>query len=119
MLLMRTRLILCLILLLIVLTGCARSPSPLPTEVATDATAAATSSPLPEEEDTVPTRSYAGKIPAPEFPPNLDWLNTGRPLTLAQLKGKVVLLDFWTYGCVNCMHIIPDLKKLEAKINPE
>lgn len=115
MLLMRTRLILCLILLLIVLTGCARSPSPLPTEVATDATAAATSSPLPEEEDTVPTRSYAGKIPAPEFPPNLDWLNTGRPLTLAQLKGKVVLLDFWTYGCVNCMHIIPDLKKLEAK----
>jgi len=31
------------------------------------------------------------------------------------LKGKVVLLDFWTYGCINCIHIIPDLKKLEAK----
>jgi len=31
------------------------------------------------------------------------------------LKGKVVLLDFWTYGCINCMHIIPDLKRLEKK----
>jgi DNA-binding beta-propeller fold protein YncE len=34
---------------------------------------------------------------------------------LAALKGKVVLLDLWTYGCINCIHIIPDLKKLEAK----
>jgi thiol-disulfide isomerase/thioredoxin len=53
-------------------------------------------------------RSYAGKQPAPEFPPGLDWLNTDRPLTLAQLKGKVVILDFWTYGCINCIHVIPD-----------
>jgi cytochrome oxidase Cu insertion factor (SCO1/SenC/PrrC family) len=38
-------------------------------------------------------------VHAPEFPPNLDWINTGgRPLTLAELRGKVVLLDFWTYG---------------------
>jgi len=36
-------------------------------------------------------------------------------LSLAALKGKVVLLDFWTYGCINCIHIIPDLKKLEKK----
>ena len=35
-------------------------------------------------------------------------------LELAALKGKAVLLDFWTYGCINCIHIIPDLKKLEA-----
>jgi thiol-disulfide isomerase/thioredoxin len=34
---------------------------------------------------------------------------------LAALRGKIVLLDFWTYGCINCIHIIPDLKKLEAK----
>src|SRR4030065_393432 len=34
-------------------------------------------------------------------------------------KGKVVLLDFWTYCCINCMHIIPDLKKLETKYSKE
>jgi hypothetical protein len=39
-----------------------------------------------------------GKIRAPEFVEGLDWMNTARPLTLADLRGKVVLLDFWTYG---------------------
>ncbi len=53
--------------------------------------------------------------PAPEFPSSLQWLNVSRPLTLKDLRGKVVILDFWTYGCINCMHIIPDLKKLEKK----
>lgn len=36
--------------------------------------------------------------PAPEFPAGLDWLNVERSLELADLRGKVVLLDFWTYG---------------------
>lgn len=54
-------------------------------------------------------------VRAPEFPKGLDWFNTPKPLTLADLKGKVVLLDFWTFCCINCMHVIPDLKKLEAK----
>src|ERR1700730_7957251 len=57
----------------------------------------------------------AGVVPAPEFPDGLTWLNTDKPLSLRGLRGKVVLLDFWTYGCINCMHIIPDLKKLEKK----
>ena len=52
---------------------------------------------------------------APELTGGDGWLNTDKPLSIAGLKGKVVLLDFWTYGCVNCMHIIPDLKRLEAK----
>ena len=52
---------------------------------------------------------------APELAGAKSWLNTAKPLTLSELKGKVVLLDFWTYGCINCIHIIPDLKKLEAK----
>ena len=56
-----------------------------------------------------------GTIHAPEFPPGLEWLNTAAPLTIEQLRGKVVVLDFWTYCCINCMHIIPDLKRLEAK----
>ena len=55
------------------------------------------------------------RVRAPEFPAGLDWLNSPRPLTLSDLRGKIVLLDFWTYGCVNCMHVIPDLKRLEAK----
>ena len=57
----------------------------------------------------------ATPIRAPEFPPDLQWLNTDGPIQLAQLRGKVVLLDFWTYCCINCMHVIPDLKRLEAK----
>ncbi|HEX8143922.1 MAG TPA: thioredoxin-like domain-containing protein [Pyrinomonadaceae bacterium] len=56
-----------------------------------------------------------GRVRAPELAGARGWLNTERPLSLAALKGKVVLLDFWTYGCINCIHIIPDLKKLEQK----
>ena len=55
------------------------------------------------------------RVRAPELTGGRGWLNTGKPLSLAALKGKVVILDFWTYGCINCIHIIPDLKKLEAK----
>jgi thiol-disulfide isomerase/thioredoxin len=54
-------------------------------------------------------------VHAPELTGGRGWLNTDKPLSLSALKGKVVLLDFWTYGCINCMHIIPDLKKLEHK----
>ncbi|MGB9428322.1 MAG: thioredoxin-like domain-containing protein [Gammaproteobacteria bacterium] len=55
-----------------------------------------------------------GKLAAPPFPRGLDWINTaGKPVTLAELRGKVVLLDFWTYGCINCFHIIPDLERLQ------
>jgi len=59
------------------------------------------------------------RTPAPEFPDNLDWLNVEGPLDLASLRGKIVLLDFWTYGCINCIHIIPDLKRLEAEFPDE
>jgi DNA-binding beta-propeller fold protein YncE len=55
------------------------------------------------------------RVRAPELAGGTGWLNTDRPLSLAGLRGKVVLLDFWTYGCINCIHIIPDLKRLEAK----
>jgi DNA-binding beta-propeller fold protein YncE len=55
------------------------------------------------------------RVRAPELTGGRGWLNTDKPLTIAALKGKVVLLDFWTYGCINCIHIIPDLKRLEHK----
>ncbi len=56
-----------------------------------------------------------GRVRAPELTGHRGWLNTDKPLSLAALKGKFVLLDFWTYGCINCIHIIPDLKRLEEK----
>ncbi|HVK11278.1 MAG TPA: thioredoxin-like domain-containing protein [Gemmataceae bacterium] len=64
-----------------------------------------------EPEDDLPKN----RNKAPEFEPGLPWLNTGKPLTFKDLKGKVVLLDFWTYCCINCIHIMPDLAKLEKK----
>ena len=42
-------------------------------------------------------QTYVGKANAPEFPEGMDWLNTDRPLTLKELRGKIVVLDFWTY----------------------
>lgn len=44
-----------------------------------------------------------------------EWMNTAKPLSIPELRGKIVLLDFWTYCCINCMHILPDLKFLEEK----
>ena len=63
--------------------------------------------------------NYPAKVRAPELAGGVSWLNTDKPLSIAGLRGKVVLLDFWTYGCINCIHIIPDLKKLEAKYKNE
>ncbi len=64
-----------------------------------------------------PEPSFIGdpSYPAPAIPTGVDWLNVATPLTLDQLKGKVVLLDFWTYGCINCMHMMPILNQLDQK----
>ena len=43
------------------------------------------------------SRSFAGKLTAPDFPEGLEWVNTDQPLTMQDLKGKIVVLDFWTY----------------------
>ncbi len=59
------------------------------------------------------------RVRAPEFPAGLEWLNTKEPVTLASLRGKVVVVDFWTYCCINCMHVLPHLKKLEHKYPQE
>jgi len=52
---------------------------------------------------------------APELDGGVAWLNTAGPVKLKDLRGKIVLLDFWTLCCINCIHIIPDLTKLEKK----
>ena len=55
--------------------------------------------------------------PAPEFTGNQKWFNTpgNRPLTLRSLRGHVVLVDFWTYTCINCIRTLPYLKAWYAK----
>jgi thiol-disulfide isomerase/thioredoxin len=57
--------------------------------------------------------SFEGLVRAPEFGRGAEWLNTDKAMSLKELRGKFVLLDFWTYCCINCMHILPDLEKLE------
>ena len=59
-----------------------RNPSPAP-EAPTMATAAPT--------------SFAGSVNAPDFPDGIEWLNTSRPLAMPDLRGKILILDFWTY----------------------
>lgn len=56
---------------------------------------------------------FGQRIKVPPFPEGMTWINTAGPIQLSQLRGKFVLLDFWTYCCINCMHILPELKKLE------
>ena len=56
-----------------------------------------------------------GRVMAVEFPEYAQWVNTGRDYRMSDFRGKVVLLDFWTYCCINCMHVLPDLKRLERK----
>ena len=54
-------------------------------------------------------------VHAPELSPDLEWLNTARKLSLRELRGHVVVLDFWTYCCINCMHVIPVLRRIEER----
>ncbi|HEX4386074.1 MAG TPA: thioredoxin-like domain-containing protein, partial [Myxococcales bacterium] len=55
------------------------------------------------------------RIHAPDFTGATAWLNIDRPLTIRELRGQVVILDFWTYCCVNCMHVLPILRDLEER----
>ncbi|HNQ24939.1 MAG TPA: thioredoxin-like domain-containing protein [Phycisphaerae bacterium] len=64
-------------------------------------------------------RVVTAEVRAPEFPAPAVWLNTDKPLTMAELRGQVILLDFWTYCCINCMHVLPDLAYLEDKYRDE
>lgn len=72
---------------------------------------------------TAPENRQVAQTPTVESPvlgqaPELvgdTWLNTDAPLTLASLKGKVVLLEMWTFGCVNCRNTLPALKDWHAR----
>ena len=64
------------------------------------------------------TTTQAGGPTAPEFTGIDNWLNT-QPLTMASLRGKVVLVDFWTYSCINCIRTLPYVESWYQKYGPE
>lgn len=65
-------------------------------------------------------RTWALDLRAPGFGDGKPWLNVARPLALeSDLAGRVVLIDFWTYCCINCLHVLPDLEYLEKKYHQE
>ncbi|MFE3788429.1 NHL domain-containing thioredoxin family protein [Streptomyces goshikiensis] len=56
------------------------------------------------------------RVRAPELIGEGGWLNTGgKDLTLADLRGRIVILDFWTFCCINCLHVLDELRELEEK----
>ena len=75
-----------------------------------------------EAADGVPGKNdnpFPNRFPAPELDGGVEWLNTGGPISMRDLRGKIVLLDFWTFCCINCMHVLPDLDFLEKKYGKE
>jgi cytochrome c biogenesis protein CcdA/thiol-disulfide isomerase/thioredoxin len=66
-----------------------------------------------------------GKLPvlgtAPEFTDNQQWFNTpgDRPLTMRGLRGRVVLVDFWTYTCINCIRTLPEVTAWDRRYRDE
>lgn len=69
--------------------------------------------------DNAPENPFPGRSPAPSLEGGFGWLNTSGPIDLKDLRGKVVLLDFWTFCCINCIHVLPDLEYLENKFDKE
>lgn len=56
-----------------------------------------------------------GKVRAPELRGRGGWINAPEDLSLAALRGKVVILDFWSFCCINCLHVLEELKPLEER----
>ena len=55
------------------------------------------------------------RVRAPELRGAGGWIGTDGPLTLRGLRGRFVLLDFWTFCCVNCLHVLDELRPLEQR----
>ncbi len=61
-----------------------------------------------------------GLVRAPEIDrAGLTWFNVNEPLTLSALSGRLVILDFWTFCCINCLHVVPTLRRLEEAFPDE
>lgn len=60
------------------------------------------------------TPRFRGEVRAPDFPQNLDWINSDAPISLKELRGHIVILHFWTFCCINCMHALAQLREIET-----
>jgi len=79
-----------------------------------------TDTPATEKETPeAPENPFPDRPKAPSLEGGVGWLNTSGEIAMPDLRGKVVLLDFWTYCCINCMHVLPDLEYLEKKYDKE
>jgi DNA-binding beta-propeller fold protein YncE len=84
---------------------------------------------LPKPEDMTAQPKEKGKAPplggtdekekAPELNGGTAWLNCAGPIKMKDLRGKIVLLDFWTLCCINCIHTMPEIARLERKYQNE
>jgi sugar lactone lactonase YvrE/thiol-disulfide isomerase/thioredoxin len=72
-----------------------------------------------EDAGDLPENPFPKRFKAPELEGGAGWLNTSGEITMKDLRGKVVLLDFWTFCCINCMHVLPDLAYLEKKYDKQ
>jgi len=72
----------------------------------------------PKQDDNQPATTANGDLfnvqpyPAPELVGLENWINSD-PLNIESLKGKVVQIDFWTFGCINCVHTLPHVQQLQ------
>jgi thiol-disulfide isomerase/thioredoxin len=73
--------------------------------------------PAAANEEAAPQNPFPDAVAVPDgiLDGGKEWLNTTQPIDMKALKGKIVVLDFWTYCCINCMHVLPHLKFLEEK----
>ncbi|MEK6261080.1 MAG: thioredoxin-like domain-containing protein [Planctomycetota bacterium] len=91
----------------------AKKPAKAPSDKASD------DKPAADEGKEKAENPFPNRFPAPELDGGVEWLNTGGPISMKDLRGKIVLLDFWTFCCINCMHVLPDLEFLEKKYGRE
>ena len=95
--------------------GSAVQESPDAATESTSVPATQEPTPLPAPQE-IASRSEGGQVGdrAPEFEAVSNWINS-EPLTMEELRGRIVLIDFWTYTCVNCIRTFPYLKEWHAK----
>ncbi|MEZ4516846.1 MAG: redoxin domain-containing protein [Chloroflexota bacterium] len=86
------------------------SPQLSGTEASAATTPSTVETPIPTVPASVPMIELVDAGPAPEIT-NDTWINSDEPLTLDSQRGKVVLLEFWTFGCINCRRVIPYVRQ--------
>ncbi|MCL5997193.1 MAG: redoxin domain-containing protein [Chloroflexi bacterium] len=101
--------------LLTLLAACGAVPGEQPGTTAQSSRTATTepvSTPQAAAATTTPAQALAGPIAPPVE--SDTWVNVPAPLAWASLRGNVVMVEFWTFGCINCQHVIPSLREMYA-----